>query len=90
MTTQKEAKKNKGLPIETLNKIMMTKEAVASCELDGETQTDMTIEPLNKEAELEKEITNETIFEMLHLLDEKITKINNRFERLAKELGYKV
>ena len=29
------------------------------------------------------------IFEMLHLLDEKITKVNNRFSKLAKELGYK-
>jgi hypothetical protein len=54
MTTQK---KQKGLPIEVLNKIMITKEAVASCALDGETQTgNMTIEPNQKEQELEKEI----------------------------------
>ena len=30
------------------------------------------------------------VFEMLQLLDEKITKLTNRFDRLAKELGYKV
>ncbi len=30
------------------------------------------------------------VLEMLNLLDEKVTKINNRFSKLAKELGYKV
>lgn len=33
---------------------------------------------------------NKAIFEMLQMLDEKITKLINRFDRLAKELGYKV
>lgn len=33
--------------------------------------------------------TADAIFEMLHLLDEKVTQINNRFSRMAKELGYK-
>jgi len=37
---------------------------------------------------LENEIG--AMLEMLHLLDEKVTKINNRFSKLAKELGYKV
>ena len=37
--------------------------------------------------ELEK---REAIFEMLNLLDEKITKLINRFDKLAEELGYKV
>ena len=31
----------------------------------------------------------DAIFEMLLELDEKVTKINNRFSKLAKELGYK-
>lgn len=34
--------------------------------------------------------TVHAIFEMLQILDEKVTKINNRFSNLAKELGYKV
>ena len=32
----------------------------------------------------------DAIFEMLNLLDEKVTAVNNRFSSLAKELGYKV
>ena len=32
----------------------------------------------------------DAIFEMFQILDEKITEVNNRFSRLAKELGYKV
>ena len=31
----------------------------------------------------------DAIFDMFQVLDEKITKINNDFERLRKELGYK-
>lgn len=30
------------------------------------------------------------VFEMLQMLDEKMTKLINRFNRLASELGYKV
>lgn len=41
--------KQEKFPLEAVEKIMLTKEAIASCALDGETQCgDMTIEPLNK------------------------------------------
>ena len=37
-----------------------------------------------------KEEFERAIFEMLQMLDEKVTKLVNRFDKLSKELGYKV
>lgn len=37
-----------------------------------------------------KEEYEKAVFEMLQMLDDKITKLINRFDRLTKELGYKV
>lgn len=34
--------------------------------------------------------TEKAIFEGILMLDEKLTKLTNRFETLLKELGYKV
>jgi len=39
---------------------------------------------------IKKEEFEIAIFEMLQILDEKSTKLINRFDKLAKELGYKV
>jgi hypothetical protein len=40
--------------------------------------------------ENKKEEFEQAVFEMFQVLDEKITKLINRFDRLANELGYKV
>ena len=42
---------------------------------------------MTEEITIENKI--ETMLEMLNILDEKITKINNRFSHLARELGYR-
>jgi hypothetical protein len=44
-----------------------------------------TKEQIPNKQEFEK-----AVFEMLQILDEKVTKLNYRFDRLANELGYKV
>lgn len=62
MINSKEQKiKRKGITIETLNKIMMTKEAVASCSLDGETQT------FTPEESKEREIIDEIAYRNFNL-----------------------
>ena len=45
------------------------------------------ISKIKKEIELDYK---KALFEMLQLLDEKITNLIMRFDKLAKELGYKV
>ena len=37
-----------------------------------------------------KEEFEGAVFEMLQILDEKVTKLVNRFDKLANELGYEV
>ena len=43
------------------------------------------MEKINKKEEFEQ-----AVFEMFLVLDEKVTKLINRFDKLARELGYKV
>ena len=46
--------------------------------------------PHTNRDELSKEEFERAVFEMQQALDQKITNLINRFDRLAKELGYKV
>jgi hypothetical protein len=38
----------------------------------------------------DKENVPKAIFELLLNIEDKVTKINNKFDRMAKELGYKI
>ena len=78
--------KQQKFPIEAVERIMLTKEAIASCALDGETQCgDMTIEPIFHKHNFKGNICCEVCYRLGKLsaqkeTAEKVKKLKDRLQ----------